>query len=97
MLLANYIASLLCVLNIVLAMWPQPVEFEHGSKVLWLSPGFKVHYKFEEPAGILGTLQSRLMYVCYGLWGSKAANERRVGRGGMNIPLLLSISLQKTY
>ena len=97
MLLANYIASLMYVVNTALAIWPQPVEFEHGSEVFWLSPGFKVHYKFEEPTGILGTLQSRLMYVCYGLWGSKAANGRRVGHGGMNVPFLLSISIPKTY
>ena len=60
-----YAAGILCGVNTVLAIWPQPVEFEHGSKVLWLLPSFKVDYRFEEPSGIFNTLQSRLTYVCY--------------------------------
>jgi hypothetical protein len=51
MLLYSYLGALSCIIGNVLAIWPQPMIFEHGSKVLWLSPNFETHYEFEEPLG----------------------------------------------
>lgn len=45
MLLLKLLPAWLCLSQSVSAIWPLPLEYSHGSKVLWLSPDFETVYK----------------------------------------------------
>ena len=69
MLLLKLLPPWLALLEIASAIWPLPLHYSHGSKVLWLSPDFQTVYKPLSSMQRWDTLHKYLLYVPYTLLG----------------------------
>lgn len=88
MLLLKFLPAWLVLLEIVSAIWPLPVHYSHGSKVLWLSPDFQTVYTPLSSMQRWDTFYKYLLYVADTPLERSALLIADTGLGGILILML---------
>lgn len=92
LLLLKVLPVWLCLFKIISAIWPLPLHYSKGSKVVWLSPDFQTVYKPLSTMQTWENIQRYLLYVICTPVGSSAWLIFHTDHGGILIPPLCMIS-----
>ena len=92
MLLSKFVPAWICLLRTVSAVWPLPMQYSNGSKVLWLSSDFQTVYEPLPSIKAWDNFQKYLLCVVCTLIQSSAMLIAYVDPGGIPILLLYMIS-----